>query len=562
MSKTARSGHCNLNWFTFFKLPVACLVALATLCHSSPLRAENYHPEHPVVQEMINKGLRYLKSVPIRSHGESPAEGLEILIAYAVFKVNYEPDDPIVVRGVNTAKRLAQLVSNPNFPPEGKTIYVIALAGMLLPTVDVDANGEATKQIRDYLLRSQKPHGGFGYLIGGPYFDTGDISQTQYAMLAFWTMSQSGIDVPNEAIVKAINFMVNGQIPDGGWPYQYDGKSPNTNGATNSLSAAGLSSLLIAGDMLNLYRNRMAEADEEDGLVPPAFRRILPESERKKQPNIDRARIDNSAKIGEAWHRAHPYQRATWHYYYVYSKERFESFLEITKRKQNKSPPWYNEEVELLRKNQAADGSWGGDGADADHALSPDVCTSFAVLFLIRSTQKAIGELSEGYLLGGNELPKDLASVKAINGKVISKTEATSVDDALKMLEDDKKAAGEDALVADRMVLATDPKQRKEQLNRFSRLLNGKDYNARRIAAKLLGRGDDIDMAPALIYALTDPDPEVPRIAESSLRLLSRQLDLYHLPKDGKLTDADRLKAATQWKKWFLLYRPGFVFVD
>jgi len=183
-------------------------------------------------------------------------------------------------------------------------------------------------------------------------------------------------------------------------------------------------------------------------------------------------------------------------------------------------------------------------------------------LFLIRSSQKAIGELNDGLFEGVGELPDDPSSVTLRKGKIVDKTSTTSIDEALKMLEDDGKSQGEDALVADRMLLATDPKQRKEQLNRFSRLLNARDFESRRIAAKLLGRGDDLDYVPSLIYALSDPDPKVPFIAEQSLRLVSRQLDTYHLPKREKISDQDRAKAAIQWKKWYLGLRPDYIFLD
>jgi len=375
-------------------------------------------------------------------------------------------------------------------------------------------------------------------------------------------MSQLGIEVPDDAIARTITFLEAAQTNEGGWPYQFGGQNAEAGSTTNSLAAAGFSALLIAGDSLSLYRSKIAENQEEEGIIPSVFKRILPEAQRSKV-NVDRARLDNATKRGEAWHLANPYRRAQWHYYYVYSRERYESFLEITKGKQQKSPEWYNQAVETLQAVQGANGAW-GDAADADTPLAPEACTCFAVLFLIRSTQKAIGALNEAYVVGGVDLPDDLTAVRAVGGKVMSKTSTTSIDDALKMLEQDGKTDTEE-LVADKMRLATDPNQRKEQLNRFTRLLSAKDPKTRKIAAKLLGRGDDLDVVPALIYAVTtDPDPEVPRIAEQSLRLISRQLDTHHLPKDKavKLSDQTKSKAGAEWKKWFSGLRPDYVFVD
>lgn len=517
--------------------------------------AEKYSPEHPVVQEMVQKGVAFLSS----SKDGLAGEGINILAGYTIFKVNGDPEHPVVVSAVKEARNLAASFSRYN-AGDLNSLYVPSLAGMLLASIDVDAHGVQIRQIRDFLLRSQKRHGGFGYLRG-ELDDSGDISQTQYVMLSLWTMSQLGIEIPDEPVIGAINYMVAAQTSEGGWPYQFGGTKSEPATTTNSLSAAGFSAILIAGDLLGLYRSKIAENQEEEGIIPIAFKRIMPETQRSKV-NIDRTRLDNATKRGEFWHNANPYNRSIWHYYYVYSRERYESFLEITKGKQQKSPDWYNQAVDALQAAQSPTGAWGV--KDADSSLSPPICTCFAILFLIRSTQKAIGALNEAYVVGGDSLPDDLTSVRAVGGKVMSKTSTTSIDDALKMLEENGKNETEDELVADKMLLAADPNQRKEQLNRFARLLNAKEPKTRKIAAKLLGRGDDLDLVPALIYAITDPDPDVPRIAEQSLRLISRQLDTHHLPKNKgeKLSDQTKSKASTQWKKWFLSLRPDYVFVD
>ncbi len=540
---------------------IALLLTCTLVCFIglSPFAfAQKYTPEHPVVLEMVRKGVGFLSSTGAGLSGE----GINILTGYTIYKVDGNPDHPVVASAVAEARRLASTFASGGNSAEARSMYIPALAGMLLASVDIEAHGLQIRQIRDFLLRTQKPHGGFGYTVAGPYINSGDISQTQYVMLCLWTMSQLGIEVPDDAIARTITFLEAAQTNEGGWPYQFGGANAEGGSTTNSLAAAGFSALLIAGDCLGMYRSKIAENQEEEGIIPIAFKRILPETQRSRV-NVDRTRLESATKRGEAWHLANPYRRAQWHYYYVYSRERYESFLEITKGKQQKSPEWYNQAVETLQAAQAANGSWGS-AADGDTPLAPEACTCFAVLFLIRSTQKAIGALNEAYVVGGVDLPDDLTAVRAVGGKVMSKTSTTSIDDALKMLEQDGKTDTEE-LVADKMRLAPDPIQRKEQLNRFTRLLSAKDPKTRKIAAKLLGRGDDLDVVPALIYAVsTDPDPEVPRIAEQSLRLISRQLDTHHLPKDKsvKLSDQTKSKAGSEWKKWFSGLRPDYVFVD
>lgn len=545
------------------------LVSVWGCMGGSPGFAQNYTPDHPVVRGMVEGGIQYLGKADMKGASTFPGSGVEMLAAYTIYKVDGDSGNPVVARGLSIAKGYIDTITAAAGGYEGKAVYHVGMAAMLLATVDVDAYSPQLIKARDFILRIQQSTGGFGYIDGSHKDTSGDISQTQYILLALWTMSQLGIEVPEDRIVRTLGYLYEAQIKNpstpshGGWPYQFEAGAAHSESTTSSLTAAGLSSVLIAGDILGVYRNRLAEADEEDGLIPPAFKRVIPEAERsKKGANVDRTRLDGSVNLGLVYNRNNPYNRTTWHYYYLYSLERFESFLEIATRKQNKSPAWYNSEVDRLRANQSKDGSWGGDGADADIVLGPQVSTCFAVLFLIRSTQKAIGELKEGIAIGGNELPSDLSTVTMVNGKPISKTEATSIDDALKMLEDDKKAQGEDRLVADKIIFSTDPGRRRDELNRFTRLLRSKDWKARRIASKVLGRSDDLEMVPELIFALSDPDNVVARNAETSLRLISRQLDKYHLPKDGAIAEADRIKAVREWKKWFLELRPDYIFVE
>ncbi len=95
-------------------------------------------------------------------------------------------------------------------------------------------------------------------------------------------------------------------------------------------------------------------------------------------------------------------------------------------------------------------------------------------------------------------------------------------------------------------------------------MLRSPDARARRVAAKILGRGDDLDFVPDLIFALSEgeQDAQVMRTAENSLRILSRQLSTYQLPREGAITPADRVRALQYWKRWYLSIRPDHVFLD
>ena len=127
-------------------------------------------------------------------------------------------------------------------------------------------------------------------------------------------------------------------------------------------------------------------------------------------------------------------------------------------------------------------------------------------------------------------------------------------------MEKNKTDNVEVGLLPEDLKLSSDPAARKAEVARLARLLTSRNWKSRRIAAKLLGRSEDINQVPELIYALTDPDAEVPVIAEESLRLLTRKLTVRHLDSDASLED--KKKAAEYWRKWYTSVRPDYVFLD
>lgn len=540
------------------------LVAVLFVCATpAPVAlAEQYDPEHPFVMNLVKKGVEFLKGKGSETQGNV---GHDIIIAMAIYKSDPEENGghPVVTRGIQQAIRVGQRMNADATHWEHEDMYIVPVAAMLLASVSPDKYKDVLVAMRDALITSQRPNGGFGYMNEGPYKASGaaDISQTQYIMLAFWTMHQAGIEVPPEAVIRCIDLLARAQAGDGGWPYQWGVNLPNNvvnRSPTSSLTAAGFSAFLIAGDTIGAFRSKFAGAQEEEGIVPEVFVRVDPDQKKKKKIVVDKEKMTGVTKKAENWFSANPYSaKQQFHYYYVYSKERYESFLEVSKGKTQKSPAWYNDMVQELAQDQEADGSWNMKG----DIIPQNVSTAFAVLFLIRSTQKAIGELHDDLLVGGSTLPDD-PNVVIQNGKIVKKTESTTMDDALKVLESEDQNEMKATLLPDKIVLPKNPKERKEYLARFARMMSSKDYNARRFAAKLLGRGDDLEFVPQLIFGLSDNDPVVPRNAEASLRLISRQLDTVFIPKEGKITEPQRISAILQWRKWYLTVRPDYVFID
>jgi hypothetical protein len=532
-----------------YLLAVACLIGTSA-------RAQ-YHPEHPKVVEMVNKGVEYLTN-NAGTRASAYGAGETILAGYACYKVTGDIEHVRAKEGLAAAVQLARSLGGTRQEGESKIVYEATMAVLMLAAVDPVKYRPELNLLLDFFFTVQKKqHGGFGYLGQA----AGDTSQTQYAMLALWTLNESGIEVPQDMMVRAVQYLSQTQEPNGGWAYQYElrnGKFAATSpGVTKSLSTAGIGALIVGADTLRVFGERKQENAPDDGL-PTAFKRIdniQRQRAQQRASGLTRADLQPQIERARSYQNKSQFAGGMWYYYWRYSEERYESFAEIVEGKQNKSPAWYNEGVEELARGQDPEGSWGSTFR-RDAATPIVVDTSFAILYLIRSTQKSIGSIDSGLSFGGYELPSDVSKIKMVGDRIVSDAEL-SVENLLGMLESDTDQV-QMGLLPDDLQLSQDPTQRREQVNRLSRLLSSRDAEARRVAARLLGRSDDLDQAPELIYALTDPDPFVPRIAEESLRLLSRKLNSGKLGAEP--TSGDRAAAEAFWKNWYLGLRPDYQF--
>lgn len=525
-----------------------------------------YTPDDPVVKGMVDRGVAYLESASdeeLRS-GESADVGGPIIAAYAHHKARQDPDVPLVQRGIKSALELAEQARRGD-PGSAKINYELAVAILLLIDVNPHQYHEPIETLRDALLYKQRAGGEFTY----KGYETGDTSQSQYAALALWSLDRADFDVNPERVDALGRWFLRVQDISGAWPYQAE--DPGGGGLikqspylmSHSTTLAGTSSLLIVGDFFRLWGRTTTKEDRPAGL-PPALIEVasVAQAQRKRQATQIRT-ADIQAAISRArnYFRAVPYQRkqGSWHYYQLYTTERFESFAEIAAGRQEKSPAWYNEVVDELLKHQADDGSWGGP-TDRMHTGGP-TSTAFAILFLIRSTKKAIGTLSEGTLAGGYELPKDTTQIRVVGTQIKGAPVANAVTDLLDLLEQDGADELDGRSIPDDLKLAADPEQRRRQVDRLERLVRGsQSWQARRVAARLLGQSDELRVVPSLIFALGDPDSQVKRFARDGLRMISRRFDGFGMP--DRPTDQQVLAAQTQWRQWYQSLDPGYVFLD
>ncbi len=546
-------------WTKLATIPALVGCTLIAALVSDCRVAMAYSPDDPAVLAMVDKGVAFLEKADYKMVSGEYAGGT-ILVGYTIYKVTGDKDHALVKRGLADAIKCAS-DSQSRAESIHKIVYDASVAALFLCDLDPVLYKPQLVQIRDFLRYAQKPHGGFGYL----HTPTGDTSQTQYAMLAMWALVKNDVAVSDDMIDACMRYMLMTQDPSGGWGYQAkvstNGQLVAQDGVTKSLATAGICATLIGADLVGVLGKRAAVEDDPD--IPKAFVRIdLIEKEREKNKSgsFKLDDIKPSVERSVFWQKNNAYPplgNKGWYYYYRYSEERYESFLELMNGKgKDKSPAWYNAGVTELKKLQEADGAWGRAHNDF---CPPEVCTAFSILYLIRSTQKTIAKLNEGFTIGGYGLPKNAASIKRVGDKIVSE-ETASVEGLLEMMEKTGTENVEVGLLPENLTLSKNPAERKAQVTRLSRLLRSEDYKSRRIAAKLLGRCEDINQVPDLIYALTDPDPMVPMIAEESLRLLTRKLTVRHLDAEPKVEQ--QREATEYWRKWYVSMRPDYVFLD
>lgn len=551
------------------KLSLGWGVLLLASVYAQTLLA--YTPDSPVVNAMVEKGIAYIESVQAKGGegiGTDPnAEGAHMLSAYTHHKVRQNPDHPVVQKGIQTALSLARVAMSNGLPVKAEITYETSVAILLLVDVDPQKYATQIQGLANALMAVQKPHGGFGYLNE----QLGDTSQTQYVVLAMWTLDQANFNVPKIAMDRAIQWLLRTQDPSGQWGYK--GKDSGRIGNKveqdsyrgHSLTTAGGGSVLIGGDFFGLWRSSKELKPEVENL-PPALKEQanLEEMKAKRESfKIPAEQLMTFVGASKNWLNNNPYQRPggrSWFYYYVYTLERYESFLEVAVGKQEKEPAWYNQMVEVLAGFQNPEGAWGAAANDQSNA-SAEISTCFSVLFLIRSTKKAIGDIGQGVLAGGWKLPDDTSEIRVEGTQIKGTAAAAAVTDLLGMLEGEDPNSIEQNSVPENLKLAADPEERRKQISRLERLSRGSEsYMARRVATRLLGQSDDLKVVPTLIFALTDGDPIVRTYARDGLRFISRKFNGPGVPQTA--TQLEARKIADIWRKWYNDLDPGYVFLD
>jgi hypothetical protein len=330
----------------------AGVLALAGLCALSPPALAKVTDAQ--VLQAINRGKEWLISQQKAngSFGGGHGQGESCLAFMTLAYMGMHPNREVMAKALTFHMNL-----NPDADMGGRQGYALPIRVMGLSYVHDELLGEKRAAVRRRMLEDvlrfkigQTPDGGWRYPLQP---NSGwDFSVTQWPILAMWEASLVGIEVPAEPLHKARELYYAKQNRDGGYAYQ-------SGGSVGSMTAAGLASLYIIGDVL------------EPGSGCPCMggrsRRTVSETDRRVDLALDwlskEFLPDRSPRGGHSDDL-----------YWLYCVERVGIAAGY---KRFGTHNWYEEGAAYLVKKQNANGSWKGRWGEVSG-------TCFALLFLFK----------------------------------------------------------------------------------------------------------------------------------------------------------------------------------
>ncbi len=536
------------------RLVASFLLAGLTSCWLiPPSSASAYTTESPQVKEMVRLGATYLQGKPL------PKElGGACLVALAIYKSGFKNDKKIA-EAVAQCQRAAG--TYPKAQAANKDVYNLGIAIIFLAELNAERYAKEIDVFLKQLVKRQRPDGSWSY----PPRSNGDTSITQYGVLGLWAAKNTDRQVDLKSVDACTRWLMRTQDTTGAWSYigvdpgnytrinqrvDFNEYEAITGRVSPSMVVAGLGSLYMAADMLG-YKD--------------TGKRLAAERDLLKVIKLVSASTDEGATAGRIFGRAIPdgekYYRGNcktvtnhWQYYYLYGMERYESFREQVLKLDNEEPAWYNKGVDFMKRKQVKGGSW------VDAKGGPYINTAFAILFLVRSTKTTIRKLMSESLSGGKGLPASGDLRMNSKGKIVTNPLAKTMSEMLALLDEEQSSEEVMELMSRQfnVALEGDDATLAEQSARLRQFVTHKDWDRRLIAVQTISQTRDLDNAPALIFALTDPRREVIREARDGLRYISRRFKGFGLDdfSEGHPTAKEKAAAHAKWKAWYLSVRP------
>jgi hypothetical protein len=236
--------------------------------------------------------------------------------------------------------------------------YAYALKKIKSPGPRRDAIRLALIADAQWLVNNQKPEGNWGYSVKNP---RPDFSNTQFAILALWEASKVGVEVPASVWQKALTLYLKEQQSDGSW--NYGPNTEHTGAGYGSMTAAGLATIYICSDMLNMAGGCPCIGGKSGG--------------------ASRADLDKKIDLALDWldknftvEKNPGGAMNDWRMYWLYAVERVGMAAGY---KYFGSHNWYKEGVVECLSKQNGDGSWPNEAEGSTLAT-----TCFATLFLYK----------------------------------------------------------------------------------------------------------------------------------------------------------------------------------
>ncbi len=554
-------------------LLAALFVWIVTLWASPVAAQKKYDPEHPKVLAMIDQAMQFIAEDPSSNFGKNVIYAMAAYKSGIVSGAQNPKEHPQIVETLAMCDRLSesQLKASAGF----RAMYASALAAVFLLELDPDKHQAKIQLLLDHISARQQDSGAWGYR---DYPTAGDTSQMQYIALALWLAKQNDFKVDPRMCKRALEWMIQWQMDDGGWIYmQPIGVVPSAGtGARevrHSLVAAGLGTVYLYADTLQLFQRAEGQGlvtKREDFLeLPAAVIDVTGEAgaasstgKMKALVSMDTGSVRSTMNQGNNWFgKNFDVQTERYNMYYLYGFERYISmrqFVDGDVGKAGGMETWYDQGVDFLLEIQQPDGSFRSPDGDIADAVN----TAFGVLFLTQSMSITLESGATGLQTGFENFQSNVILQEADDGGGIR---VGSVEKSLSDFLDimDKSETDELAQFADSLLdldLHSDEVSRGQQLAQLRTLIKHENWKARLIAIRFIGRQRSLDNVPALIFALTDPDPLVVHEANRGMMFVSRKTEGPALSREP--TRGERKRAVEDWTAWYKRVKPDAVLLE
>ena len=364
-----------------------------------------------LVDDAIDRGSEWLAGTQAEN-GSFGAEfrhplGSTAISALALLHSGMRFDHEVIERAFTFMRRQHKLLGK-GLRTYAASVTIMALSeygrarGRARGVFDLSPEDRAwLKSLVDFLVRNQVAGGGWRY--PGPE-DGFDHSNSQYALLALKEARKSGIIVPEEVFAKALKLFISTQEKRG--PKVRRSREEGGDGVyfANRKTVAGYDYARGWG-----YVGPMAPSGSMTAAGVAAVSICVSELSENRWGTVkaagEKARWDGIAWLGKNFSvKENPPGGPAWHYYYLYGLERAGVLAGVVYMAGHR---WYARGAKYLVDAQSPDGPWRVPSAMRGRQAADPVTQSFALLFLVRATARAMGVATEEPLIdltGAREL--------------------------------------------------------------------------------------------------------------------------------------------------------------